>query len=243
MRPALVAALLLWGSVPAVASEKPPEPLDADTCLNDALCIGVGPRLPAALEDHRVGMRVMMALMPMGALYVPRWFLEEETRPAWGGGLRRSTLLHGLGPCTGFACVPPLGFFTGPMGSVLGMVVGPVILAIVGGIAGFIVVPVGGTILGVCGGGIVGLVVGFVVGGVLGVLLGPLTLCLVAAGPLGFWQFFVAPASMMHAWRSAFELMPPKVVAPPVLEDSEPQPRQRRPAPPPPADDEGVTVK
>jgi hypothetical protein len=243
MRHVLLAALLTCFSVPALASEKTPPAEDEDTCLNEAVCVGVGSNLPRALEEPRTKMRVVMALLPMGPLYVPDWFLEEQVRPPWKGGLKRTSLLHGLGPCAGFGCVPPLGLCTGPMGSVLGMVVGPVVLAIVGGIAGFVIVPVGGTILGICGGGVVGLVAGFLMGGVLGVTLGPLALCAAAAGPLAFWQVAVAPATVMHAYRKAFDLQPPPAPKPLLPDVTEPAPRTPAPPAPPPPSDEGVTVK
>ncbi|MBI5494923.1 MAG: hypothetical protein HY904_07825 [Deltaproteobacteria bacterium] len=239
-------ALWLALSLAATDGAPPPAtPTTGDNCAGDLLCWGLGD-LEAPLQERRLAMRVLMGVVPLGVLVVPRLLVDETRRPAFRGGLRRSTLLHGCGPCSVMACTPPAGYCGGlPVGTLLGGVLGPVILAIVGGVAGFIVIPAGGTCLGVMAGGVVGVVVGAVVGAVLGLTLGSTAGVCGTACPVALWQLYLGPTTVLHEYNQALGLEPyrqaPAVVDPPTPPPQAPPPQA--PVAPAPAPDEGVTVK
>lgn len=236
---------------------------DKDSCVADAACYALG-KLHPVLDEHSVGLRALMAVTPFGALLIPRnWFFKDAERPAFKGSVRRTSLLHGCGPCGCAAALPCTGVCLGPLGAFCGTVSGPLLLGLVLGVVGFVVIPVGGTLLGLCGGGLLGAPVGLVLGSILGVTVGPMLAMCVGCVPLTLWQLWIAPTSVMHAYNQALDLTPPAAAPgkdtpvkalPDAPGEAAPMPSRAPeppvalepappPSPPPEPSDEGTTIK
>jgi hypothetical protein len=193
-------------SSPSWAAAQPAADVDAEIdmqgCIKDAICFSPG-TVVGAWAGQRSKLH-LLAMLPFGGIWGPRWLIGNDVLPPFEGPLRRTLLLHSLLPWLGCAGMLPINACVAPvLGAACGVAMGPCVVATMGAAAGFVVIPVGGTVLGAAAGWVVGLVAGLLMGAVGGFGLGSMLLLLLGCPVLGGWQTWIGPNSMVRAWDRA----------------------------------------
>ncbi|MEW5849449.1 MAG: hypothetical protein AB2A00_11580 [Myxococcota bacterium] len=208
VRWALVLAVLL-GAAPARSQGTPPPdvtPAPRVTvptprgCVHEAICYKA-PQLHPLLEEHRVRLYLMMALLPAGMLWAPLTTVEGPERPPLDGVLRRTLLMHVVLPFLAAVVLLPLGGFAFGtlMGAAAGVLVGAVLSA-VGAVLGAIFLPIGGGPFGFVAGFVIGFLLYLMDGIVIGLMFSPILGLPAAVVPCTVWQLYLGPVSALRAW-------------------------------------------
>jgi hypothetical protein len=198
----VLAGAQAWAQGLADAPVSPPrEALEG--CLRPGLCYRVGDLAPG-LQQNRVALYVVAAVLPLGGAWGPLLLLEPWQRPPFQGDLARHTVAHGVVPAAWALLSPWLGLGLGlVVGGISSGVMGAVTYGVLAGVVGAIVLWIGGGpvmfVLGSVVGAVYGLVVGGLLLGVAGLLLGG------AAGavPALAWQLYLSPVNALRAWDRA----------------------------------------